>query len=69
MNALRAIGAEILGLFVEDWVFALAIALWLATAAAIATFDIGRPILRGAVLFAGLAIILIASVARAARTR
>jgi hypothetical protein len=67
MNALRAIGAELVGLFVEDWLFALAIALWLAVVAAGATFAVGPPGARGIVLFVGLATIFTSSVARAAR--
>ena len=66
MNVLRAIGMEILGLFVEDWIFALAIAIWLGVIAAAVAFGIGPPAGRGPALFLGLAAILTASVARAA---
>jgi len=69
VKVLRGIGIEILGLFVEDWAFALAIALWLGIVAIGATFRIGPPQARGVVLFLGLATILASSVARAARIR
>ena len=67
MKTLQTLVREVAGLFVEDRWFALAIALWLAFAlAAIAARDVPSA-LRGPLLFAGLALILIVSVARAAR--
>ncbi len=67
MNAFRKAGAELFGLFVEDRVFALAIALWLAVCSALAYLHAGSPQTRALALFAGLAVILIATVARSAR--
>ena len=69
MNALRALAAELVGLFVEDRLFALAIAAWLGLVGLAMVFGIGSAATRGVVLFCGLAAILLASVARAARTR
>jgi hypothetical protein len=67
MSALRKAAAELFGLFVEDRAFALAIAIWLATCGALANVHAGSPAARALALFAGLAIILVASVARDAR--
>jgi len=69
MNALRAILAELAGLFVEDGAFAGAIALWLVAVAALGYFGVGSPYGRTVVFSLGLAFILIASVARASRDR
>jgi hypothetical protein len=66
MKTLRAIAAEVAGLFVEDRFFALAIAVWLALGIAALRTHLLPATARGAVLFGGLAFILIASVARAA---
>jgi hypothetical protein len=67
MNALRTVLRELVGLFVEDRLFALAIALWLLAAGAIAALAIGTPEIRGLVLFLGLAAILVGGVVRGAR--
>lgn len=68
MNALRTIGRELVGLFVEDRLFALAIALWLLLAYVVSAYGIVPPIVRGFALFLGLATVLVAGVARGART-
>ena len=69
MRWLRSIAREVIGLFVDDGSFAIAILAWLALAAAV----LPRAGLwtRGAgpVLFAGLAAILVASVLRYSRRR
>lgn len=67
MKAARSMLAELAGLFVEDGAFALAIAVWIAVSLALAFSGIVPPLGRGAVLFGGLIVILIASVARASR--
>ncbi len=68
MNALRTLGAEIVGLFIEDRFFALAVALWLAFIAILTpTLLSSSPLARGLALFGGLAAILIASVIYGAR--
>ncbi len=67
MNALRTVVRELVGLFVEDRLFALAIALWLLATAAIAALSIGTPEIRGLVLFLGLAAVLVGGVVRGAR--
>ena len=64
---LQTLAGEVAGLFVEDRWFALAIALWLGIALASIVAHVVPPAARGPLLFAGLALILIASVARAAR--
>lgn len=67
MGALRAIIAEGCRLFVDDGTFALAIAAWLLVVwLVLPRLGLG-PGWAGLVLFAGLAAILIESVARAAR--
>ncbi len=68
MKALRAIASELFGLFIEDGAFAAAIGLWLSACGALAYVHGAPPHTRALALFAGLAIILIASVARGART-
>ncbi len=67
MNALRTLFVELAGLFVEDRYYALAIAVWLALALASTVARIVPASVAGPLLFAGLALILIVSVARAAR--
>lgn len=69
MNALRRIVAEIVGLFVEDKLFALAIAIWVAVAGAMAAYALGSPEVRGLVLFLGLAAVLVGGIVRGARVR
>lgn len=67
MNALRTVVRELVGLFVEDRLFALAIALWLLATGAIAALSIGTPEIRGLILFLGLAAVLVGGVVRGAR--
>ena len=65
MTALRSILRAILGLFVDDWRTSLAVLAWLAVAAVLGPM-LGRAVV-GIGLTAGLAAILIVSVAIAAR--
>lgn len=67
MTRLRAAADELAGLFVDDRLFALALALWLAAMAGAGALGIATPQARAPVLFVGLAAILLASVVRAAR--
>jgi len=67
VNALRTLAAELVGLFVEDRFFALAVGLWLVFVALVIPMSSGSPLTRGLTLFGGLALILIASVTYAAR--
>lgn len=67
MNALRTVGRELIGLFVEDRLFALGIAAWIAVAAASAAVGFATPELRGLSLFVGLAAVLVAGIVRGAR--
>ncbi len=68
MNALRTAFAELADLFVEDRRFALAIAIWIAAIGSLAKFHALPPIAGGIALFAGLAVVLVASVDAAARS-
>jgi hypothetical protein len=69
VKQLRAALEELVGLFVEDRLFALAIALWIAAIAAAQAFALGTPEARSILLFAGLVAILLASVVRAPQPR
>ena len=69
MNAIRTIVAEFVGLFIEDRLFALAIAVWIGLSGAMAYYAFGSPALRGLVLFLGLAAVLVGGIVRGARTR
>ena len=65
MKLLRTILEELLGLFVDDWAFALLVLLWVGLIAAV-----GRPILgigTGPALFAGLAGLALIFVVRRAK--
>jgi len=68
MSWLRSILAEIWGLFVDDGSFALAILAWLAAYwLVLPLFDI-PPEAKGPILFTGLAIVLVESALRRARS-
>lgn len=69
MERIKAIGHEIVGLFVEDARFTAALAAWIAIAAAARPWWHAAPRLGAIVLFAGFALILCESVLRAARRR
>jgi hypothetical protein len=63
MSVVRAILAELWGLFVDDGLLALGLALWIA-AAAVLVPALGLRAFGGPVLFAGAALILVASLLR-----
>lgn len=67
MERLKAVGHEIVGLFVEDARLTIALAAWIAIAAATRPWWHGAPRLGAIVLFAGFAAILCENVLRAAR--
>lgn len=61
MQWIKAIGAELFGLFVDDGSFAVAILLWVAAVWLVLPLVALSPGARGPVLFAGLAVILVES--------
>ena len=67
MSWIRTILDELIGLFVDDGNFALAIVVWIAIVAALARFAPATQGWDGIVLFAGLAAILAESTLRRAR--
>jgi hypothetical protein len=69
VNWLRSIAREVLGLFVDDGSFAIAILVWAAFVGALLEHAVGHPNWTGPALFSGLACILIESVVRFSRRR
>jgi hypothetical protein len=69
MRWLRSVGREVLGLFVEDGSFAVAILIWVALTILALPFVVAPAQWTGPALFAGLALILIESVLRFSRQR
>jgi hypothetical protein len=69
MRWLRSIAREVIGLFVDDGSFAIAILAWLALAVVVLPRAGLWTRVAGPVLFAGLAAILVASVLRYSRRR
>ncbi|MDQ2908403.1 MAG: hypothetical protein M3R44_03520 [Candidatus Eremiobacteraeota bacterium] len=67
MNAARSLAAELIGLFIEDRFFALAVAVWLGVIIVTAPLWNASTLARGIVLFFGLAAIFVASVFQGAR--
>jgi Ni/Fe-hydrogenase subunit HybB-like protein len=67
MDRIKAIGHEILGLFVEDARLTAALAIWIALAAATRPWWHTAPRFGAIALFAGFALILCENVVRAAR--
>ena len=67
MNAVRLALRELYGLFVDDLGYALAIAAWIVLS--LGLLRVLDPAARGPVRFGGFALILVASVRRATRTR
>ena len=65
MKAVKAIFGEVLGLFVDDWAFALPALLWVGVFASPARAFLG--VWAGPVLFAGLAGLALIFVVRRAR--
>lgn len=66
MNVVRAIIAELVALFVDDWTFAAAVLAWLAVVGLFAHTISVPSFWHGIVLFGGLTGILIESVTRRA---
>jgi hypothetical protein len=69
MRIIAAVARELFGLFVDDGAFAVAIAAWLAVGAATLPRLAPDAALAGIALFAGLTLILFASLRRASRPR
>ena len=69
MRWLKKIAREILGLFVDDGSFAIAILVWLGMVAFALAHVVAHANWLGSALFSGLAFILIESVLRFARRR
>ncbi len=67
MKLVELIAREVFGLFVDDGTFAVAILAWLALAGLGAPRLGIAPAWQGFILFAGLAVLLVASVVRRAR--
>jgi membrane protein implicated in regulation of membrane protease activity len=67
MNAFKTALRELLGLFVDDGAFALAILAWCAAAAAVLPRLPLAPVSKGVTLFVGLAVILVESAWRRSR--
>ncbi|HEY3911400.1 MAG TPA: hypothetical protein VGM07_16140 [Stellaceae bacterium] len=67
MARVKAIGREIIGLFVEDVWFTVALAVWVAVVAAARPWWQAAQPLGAVALFVGFALILADSVVRAAR--
>lgn len=69
MKWIQTIFREVLGLFVDDASFALAILLWLGAMYWVASRHILAPVIAAILLFAGLALILIESALRFSRRK
>ncbi len=69
MKALQQLGSQLLGLFVDDWTFAAAIALWVALVACGVRLTGGEAGWLGPLLFAGLSVVFLASVFTASKRR
>jgi hypothetical protein len=69
MKVLSAVVRELLGLFVDDGAFAAEIVLVVILAAASAALIPNLPLATGGILLLGCLVVLMASVARAARRR
>ena len=67
MNVLRGIGSELLGLFVDDWAFALLIVAWVAAFGLFGPRLPPHSPLPAVVFLAGLAALTLAFVVRRAR--
>lgn len=68
MNVLRTFILELIGLFIDDGLFAAAIVLWAALVGFVAPVAGIPSMWRAALLFVGLAVILVESVTRRARS-
>ena len=68
MTFLRSVLAELFGMFVDDGSLAIAILAWVAVIALLQWSALIAPGLLGAVLFLGLAVLLLENVLRRARS-
>ena len=64
MNVLKTVVAELVGLFVDDWLFALLVLAWVGCFAVLMAHGHGK--VAGPVLFGGLAALVLGFVARKA---
>ena len=69
MSWLRTVGAELLGLFVDDGSLAISVLVWLALCWGVLPLLALPPALPPLILFAGLALILVENTRRGARRR
>jgi hypothetical protein len=69
MSWIKSVAREVLGLFVDDGSFAIAILVWAAFVALLLVHVTGHASWTGPALFSGLACILIESVVRYSRRR
>ena len=69
MGWLKSIGREVIGLFVDDGSFAIAILVWAAFVVLVLAHVVGHANWTGPALFSGLAFVLIESVVRFSRRR
>ncbi len=69
MSWLRTIGAELVGLFVDDGSLAISVLVWIALCWAVLPRLGLPPLLPPLILFAGLALILVENTLRGARRR
>jgi hypothetical protein len=69
MGWFKSIAREVLGLFVDDGSFAIAILVWAAFVVLVLAHVVGHANWMGPGLFSGLAIVLIESVVRFSRRR
>ena len=67
MKFLWGVIHELLGMFIDDGSLAIAILAWLAIVAGLQALDVVAPTYMGALLFLGLALVLIENVLRRAR--
>lgn len=67
MNLLRTLWSELIGLFVDDGSFAIAILVWLGICRLLLPHLAAEPLWPPLILFAGLVLILVESAARRAR--
>jgi hypothetical protein len=67
MHWFKAIWSELLGLFVDDGSFAIAILVWLGMSWLLSTYLLRQSEWGGVVLFAGLGLILLESTTRRSR--
>ena len=67
MKLLRSAIEELVGLFVDDWLFATLTVVWIGALAALTQMHLVTPSLTAALLFGGIAALLLIFVARKSR--